>query len=346
MGNVMKIRNQLGLALFLLGIFSAVAVAGRVQLVLEASKESPITAMQEWGRALSKAGVHDVRILHTTTKPKPKIETQVVGGQKFYTVRGTIDGSGQVVVPGATFQMGDAKQLGDWLDEVGKKGPPDQREPVDKYGLTLNMTKKVGVDLGTPITFETKGSSVADVIRRLNRQTRYPILATKTMMERLKTVKVSKELKGVAVGTVLVYLVDPFGLGLYPGEDKNGQMQYLVVKQGTQKVEPWPIGWKPKERRKAVPKLFEKKNINVDRIPIEEVLQEIAKRVEVPYLIDEAALTREKIDMGKELVSFPDKHTDYDRALGTMLGKARLKYRLLLDDAGKPFLWVTTLRDQ
>lgn len=335
-----------GLVTFFVGLGPSLGWAGQVRLVLETAKDAPITAMQEWGRDLQKAGVANIRMIQQTRPTEPVIETQNFGGQKIYTVRGTIDRDGNINLPGAMFRTGQAERLAQWLADVGAKGPPSEREPVDKHGLTLSLTKKVGVDLATPIDFETDGLPMAEIIRQSNRRTRYPILATKSVMAKLEKEKIFNEMKGFPAGTTLAYLTEPFGLGLYPTEGKDGKVQYLIVKRATKQVEPWPIGWKPKQRRKTVPGLFEVKNINVDRISIEQVLKEISKRVDVPYLVDETALARRKIDMSKTLVSFPNKKTTFDRALGSMMSRSKLKYELFLDDAGKPFLWVTPLGDK
>jgi hypothetical protein len=332
-----------GLVAFWVGLGPSLGSAGQVHLVLETAKGAPITAMQEWGRDLREAKVGNVRMMQQIRPTKPTIETQDLGGQKLYTVRGTIDQDGNINLPGALFRMGDAGRLAQWLADVAEKGPPSEREPVDKYGLTLSTMKQVGVDLATPIDFETDGQTLAEIIRQVNRRTQYQILATKSVMAKLEKEKIFNEMKGFSAGTTLAYLSEPFGLGLYPSEGKNGKIQYLLVKRDTKQVEPWPVGWEPKQRRKTVPGLFEVKNINIDRISIEQVLKEIAKRVDVPYLVDETALAKQKIDMSKKLVSFPNKKTTFDRALGSMMSRSKLKYQLLLDDAGKPFLWVTPL---
>lgn len=331
------------LAAFFLFSLPSLALAGRVELVLTAAKTSPITAMQDWTRALGAAGVHNVRIRQQTRPGQPTIETRSVAGQKVYLVRGTIEGSGRISLPGNRFEPGEAKRLAVWLDDIAQKGPPAERESTDQFGLPLSVAKKIAVDLAIPISFGTDGSSRAAVILQANKVTRFPILAKKSMMKTLDKDKVPDDLKGFAAGTVLAYLVEPFGLGLFPGKDRSGRLAYQIVERSSRDVKPWPIGWKPKNRIKTLPGLFKTKSINVERIPISQVLKVISKRLEVPVLIDRAALARKRIDPTKVTVSFPDKRTNFDRALGNMMSEARLKYELRIDDAGRPFLWVTTL---
>jgi hypothetical protein len=59
---------------------------------------------------------------------------------------------------------------------------------------------------------------------------------------------------------------------------------------------------------------------------------------------DRKALAQQKIDPGKTKVSFPNRRTFYASALQRMLFQARLKFQVRYDDAGSPFLWITTLK--
>ena len=319
------------------------ALAAHVELILNTSKGAPITAMQDWTRALGNAGVRNVRIQHQASSGQPAIETRSVADQKSYIVRGVIENNGMISLPGDSFDPGEAKRLAEWLDDIAEKGPPEGREPVDQFGLPLSVAEKVAVDLALPITFGTDGSSRAAIILQADKATRFPILAKKSMMASLDKDRVSENLKGFATGTALAYLVEPFGLGLFPGKGSDGRISYLIVERSSKKVEPWPIGWKPKNRIETLPELFKTRNINVAKIPVSQVLEAISKRLDVPVLIDNVALAQKRINPEEVTVSFPDKHTNFDRALANMLAEARLRYELRTDDAGRPFLWITTL---
>ena len=61
-------------------------------------------------------------------------------------------------------------------------------------------------------------------------------------------------------------------------------------------------------------------------------------------LFDHNALARQGIDADKATVSHPQQRTTYSLALRKMLGKIRLKFEVRIDEAGKPFLWVSTLK--
>jgi len=49
------------------------------------------------------------------------------------------------------------------------------------------------------------------------------------------------------------------------------------------------------------------------------------------------------IDLSQVKVSHPRKRTTWITALGTFTFKAKCKFELLIDEAGKPFVWITPL---
>jgi hypothetical protein len=66
-------------------------------------------------------------------------------------------------------------------------------------------------------------------------------------------------------------------------------------------------------------------------------------RVKAPLLLDHNALARSSVNMNTK-VTLSDPSTFYARALDRLLLQAKLKYEIRVDEAEKPFLWLTTLR--
>ena len=63
-----------------------------------------------------------------------------------------------------------------------------------------------------------------------------------------------------------------------------------------------------------------------------------------PVLIDHYALARHGIDPAKATVTLPRSKTTYSLALRKLLFQAGLKLKLRCDEAGMPFLWVTSVK--
>jgi hypothetical protein len=49
------------------------------------------------------------------------------------------------------------------------------------------------------------------------------------------------------------------------------------------------------------------------------------------------------IDLAQVKISHPRKRTTWITALNTFTFKAKCKFEVLIDEAGKPFVWVTPL---
>ena len=63
--------------------------------------------------------------------------------------------------------------------------------------------------------------------------------------------------------------------------------------------------------------------------------------MEVPLLFDERVLAVRSIDPAKIEVSFPRGKTYIRRAVDRVLSQARLAGELRVDEAEKPFYWIT-----
>jgi hypothetical protein len=90
--------------------------------------------------------------------------------------------------------------------------------------------------------------------------------------------------------------------------------------------------------------LYEFLNVNVQGVAVTQVIDAVAKRLEVPALIDYNALARHGIEPEKAIVNHPQRRTSHTLLLKRTLYQAGLKSEVRVDEAGKPFLWVTTVK--
>jgi hypothetical protein len=70
----------------------------------------------------------------------------------------------------------------------------------------------------------------------------------------------------------------------------------------------------------------------------------IEGRLNVPFLYDHNNMARDRIEPSQINVSLPAGRTFYNKILRQLLFQAKLKADLRADEAGKPFLWITTIR--
>jgi hypothetical protein len=122
------------------------------------------------------------------------------------------------------------------------------------------------------------------------------------------------------------------------------QPEFAVVKPAAKQTT-WPVGWPLGEQkpRDVLPKLFETLNAEIDT-PLTDVLENIAERLDVVVLYDHYAMARQGIDLAKLNSRFPPSKTWYAKVIDRVLHQSGLTGEWRLDDAGKPLLWVTTLK--
>ena len=157
--------------------------------------------------------------------------------------------------------------------------------------------------------------------------------------------KIEEDLSGISCGTALACILRPAGFCLVP-RDAGGRTSLAVVKARPE-LEVWPVGWEPQNQatgKRVLPMMSESLNVNIQNFPAIKAIDAIASRVKAPVLMDHNALARHGIEPAKVTVSLPQGRMTYDQALRRLLFQAKMKFEVRADEAGKPFLWITTLK--
>lgn len=323
---------------------SPVWAAGRVQLELAADARAPLTGQQQWLRWLARAGVSNLRIRARRPTERLEIQTQGTKDRPVYRVTGMLNSRNELLLPGARFQPGDATGVARWLDDLAKNGPPEQREEKSAFGLSRPQFEEVLKDMALPVGFSTEEINRGEVIERIGQRLLMPIRIDRGQLAAIKEDKLGEELADLSRGTALAYLLRPLGLCLVPQATGSGGVEYAIIRaKAGQKV--WPVGWPPeKPRRDVLPALFEFLNVNIQGVSVAQALEAIGKRLKVPILWDQNAMARHGIRPDKVQANLPRSRTTYSLILRKVLFQARLKGELRVDEAGKAFLWITTIK--
>jgi hypothetical protein len=85
-------------------------------------------------------------------------------------------------------------------------------------------------------------------------------------------------------------------------------------------------------------------NVEIENTPLAGALDAIRTRLDLPLLFDHNSLVRHRIDPTEIHVSLPAGRTYYQGALDRLLNQAQLKSDLRVDEADRPFLWISTLK--
>ena len=342
----MRLSNSLPvlIALFLPAASEELAqAAGRVQLDLVRDARASLMASQQWAAALGKAGIRGVRIRSATAGDEVGIAVRGSKESPLYVVTGIVKSSDELVLPPGKFKRRDAARLAQWVEDLAKFGLSGGQPAKSAFGLSRDQFERLHQELSKPVDFSTRGQPRGNVVERIAGRLSLPVRVDRKMAKMLAADEVGEELSGLSCGTVLAYVLRPAGLCFVPRQVGRG-IECVVVK-AQPGLEIWPVGWKPqKPRPKVLPALFEFRNVNVQGVSAARALEAIGKRLKVPVLIDHNALARHGIEPDKTIVSHPQSRTTYSLALRKILFQARLKYEVRVDEAGKPYLWVSTIK--
>ncbi|MGE3317391.1 MAG: hypothetical protein AB7O26_19925, partial [Planctomycetaceae bacterium] len=119
----------------------------------------------------------------------------------------------------------------------------------------------------------------------------------------------------------------------------------LSVESLSKTTDVWPIGWNlPAESppRNVAPTLYELVTVQFDSRPIRDALADISAQTGMPVAIDEPKIHAKGIKLNELTVKHPEKQTSYDLVLKRVTSP-RLIYRLRIDEAQRPFIWITPL---
>jgi hypothetical protein len=324
------------------------AAAAKVQLELVGdAQQGAVMAFQDWLQVLRGAGIQNVRLRAAASGDKLGIEVRGSQQNPLYVVTGLLSGRDEIVIPGGgRFRRGDAKRLAAWLNELAERGPPDRREPLAAFGLTAKQFEEVRKDLARPVGFPTRDMTRAEAVAKIAGQLRLPLAIEGPLAEGQE--KIEEDLSGLSCGTALACILRPIGFAMLPrpanGHPAGGGVSYTAVKARLGQ-EVWPIGWPPeKPQGEVLPALFEMRNVNVQNVPASRVMEAIGSQVHVAILWDHNAMARHGVEPAKTNVSLPQQRTSYSLALRKLLFQARLKFEIRVDEAGTPFLWVSTVK--
>lgn len=323
----------------------AACAAARVEFEIAVEPGLPPGVEQSWFQLLSSLDIADLQLRGATAGDKVQIRASA-GNTPSYRVCAILTRRNQLLVPGHAFHVHDRGALAAWIDRLRGAGP-QVAEAAGKlpFDLAPAMLAQARTELRRPLRAKTKGVLLSELIERVARTVEHPIqLAAADRRELARAGACDDELTGLSCGTALAAMLRPAGLAFAPTRDPQGQLAYRVFPP-TSDAEIWPIGWPAEERRRELaPKLFEFLNVEVHDVSVADAVEAVRTRLDIPLLYDHNALARHGIDPAATPAALPAKRTSYSLALQRLLFQARLKVELRIDEAGRPFFWVTSIK--
>jgi hypothetical protein len=324
---------------------SSLAIAAQPRVDLELAMDSAMvpTEARAWSEMLGQAGFSSVRIRGVKASEEPAIQTSGNESAPSYRVTGVLTSDNQLLLPKGRFNLSDRGRIEQWLRKLRDGGEEGVTVKPAAFGLLPRQLVAVHEALATPVKFSTAGRQPREVAKQIADGLTLKFISDAASQQALAVDEpVADELQGLSSGTVLAAVLRPLGLVLAP--EIAGSEVRLRIGGGKTMKEHWPVGGPPKGNpRETLPDLFKYLKIEIDKTPLSESLTAIGERLKTPLLIDRNALARSQIDLSTN-VALPEMNTYYLHALDRLLFQAKLKCELRIDEADKPFLWVTTIR--
>lgn len=301
---------------------------------------------QQWGRILEKLDVtHSVR----RASPKDKVGvTEKKSGDSIRRVQvvGRLDKSGRLVFEDRVYSEEEADKLGAWFDELrgyGALGSP-AGQPV--WGLTKQQFGDLHEVLRQPLLQDTQGREFAEALKLFAFPPEFPVrlsdAAVRVLQDKGRDAKVTQSLSGISRGTALAILLSEQGLSFKPQRLPDASI-ILSVEPLREPSDAWPVGWPPEHPLPSLaPKLYAQQPINLEDYELDAILDAAVTFVEMPILFDRTALAAKRVDVTKK-VSHPAKRTTWGLALRTLLAQVNAKPEILVDESGRPFVWVVPM---
>lgn len=325
--------------------FPAASWAAVVDVELATESGFPATAARAWYELLTELNVDALRIRGAKAGDEPAIVAAGSEASPVYRVTGVLTKGNQLLLPGGKFSTRDRGRLGEWLTQLREQGPErvEGGKPLP-FGLPSKQLAQVREDLAQTVDISTKGLSPLEALDKIRAGLAIPATIDRGAAAALsQAVPITEELRGMASGSAVAYLLRSPGLVLEPGLDARREPAY-VVKPANPDQPAWPVGWATEApARKVLPAMFELLDVEIEET-LAATLEAIGERLETPILFDHYALARHGIEPAKVKVSIPATRTSYSIVLRKALAQGGLKSELRQDEAGRPLLWVTTLK--
>jgi hypothetical protein len=330
-------------------LFSAIAFASfgsavaaiPVDMEVAVERQAPLGAMQDWGKRLSELGLSHVRLRGAHTGDTPLITPIGAGEAQRFHVLGLLNDRDQLVLRGGVFGPGDMAKLKTFLEGLGDRLA---EEGVERgiFGLTKPQFEETHKALSSAVQATTKGVKPEAAFATLTQGLGLPLeMSPEAGVTLQQAPPLTTELKGFSLGTSLAIVLRSAGLAMIP-EQPRGKPLALHVVHIEPKKEYWPAGWTPeKAGTQLAPPMYRFTTVEISGFSLAQALDALAPHMGVPLVFDERVMAARKIDLTKIQARYPKGKTYIRRAVDHILSAGGLVGELRVDEADKPFYWIT-----
>ncbi len=311
--------------------------------LLMVERVPPLSA-QRWGEIFRRAGA-SVRIRQAIRSDRTEISETKRGSLRHVKAVGLLERDGSIIFENRRFRQSQTGPLAEWIRELKTYGAQGNDDGKPGFGLTRAQFDRLFQTLAAKVVRDPAGLKLSEAIAAVGLPSSLPLRMTPAAVEQLKrdvTRRPAPEgLAGLSRGTVIAILLNEAGLGFRPGRTPEGSLE-LRVNPVSKETAAWPIGWPlQKPPISSMPKFVEIVPVEFSDVKLTDVIHAISVQTEMPILIDYRRAFEANVRIDKLTVNQEFKKMTWSGLLDRVTFP-NLMRELLQDEAGTPFVFVTT----
>jgi hypothetical protein len=323
-------------------------VETRINVEIFAGAENAGFEAQRWESTFERAGVY-LRIRSEMPGDKLSTHEKQLGKLREVTLVGQLERDGSLTFETRKFKAAESSAVLEWLNEIKTYGAQGSPRGKALWGLNSDQFDALFRALAGPVDQEVAELPLDEAIRGLGLPEAYPfrmsygakqVVANSRARSRL-------QLRGFAHGTALALLLSQYGLGFRPERTPAGKIE-LVAIPADDATSVWPTGWEKLEGASPVtiaPKLFQQTQVELKDQKLGEVLDAIAQKTSTPVVLDYAKIAARGLDVNSVSVTVERHRYAWFTLLTRITSPSFLSIKVCCDEARKPFVWVTPLKN-
>ena len=299
----------------------------------------------QWVQALKAAGAAGVSQVPGAASPskegEPEEPTIQSAGAGRVLVVGAIGPAGNLHVGSQGFRLSDRGSLEAFMKKLRAEGvpAPDPSDPL--WGLSQTQFNHLQTALRPPSNFDLRDKPLGEFLADLSTRTKLPIKLSDDAQRAGRNVRLNTRIVNVSVGAALAYVLSLHDLSFEPRQSRDGTVSLMVLSARESKRS-WPVGLPPDQMPGIIaPQLMNSVRYQTKDTSFRDVIAMLVGELQMDILIDTQALAQKNIDPTKLRSTVEITPSTVQSAIRKTLAPLGLKHELRIDEADRPFLWVT-----
>jgi hypothetical protein len=298
----------------------------------------PKSVVLHWAEALRRAGAVSVRESSRMEPATPVVRTE---GKERYRLTALVLPDGNLQIADVVVAAGDAPTLRALLKKVEAEGQFAFVARASDWQLPAPLWAELRRELEQRADWQFEETPLQDILSNVDERLKASVRIDPESWPLVQKRRVTVSLTSVSLGTALAQLLGSVGLAFEPKWTAAGELE-LWIRPLAKLRKPWPVGWPLKDfPSNAVPRLFDRVTIPVQRVSLVQLATSVAQHAQVPVLFDPSVFHAHRSPEEVELDVGAERPRALAVAVKEALDKAGLKFEVRVDEAGQPFLLIT-----